>query len=92
MYMSQKAKVWHKIATSSRGLLSSNRAYYMTRNRLLFVKKHVVKIERVKFLGYFFLFEFWINSGIFLIRHKNVEAFTSFIRGLIDGFRKLMKQ
>jgi len=81
---SPKARIWHKIATSSGGVCSPLHTYYMTRNMFLFMKKNAKTINLIKFLLYFFCFRFWFNSGICLY-HQDMKEFISFLGGVKDG-------
>jgi GT2 family glycosyltransferase len=84
-----KARIWHKIAKSSGGMSGPHHIYiyYMTRNRFLFMKQHATKQHLLSFLLYFFGFQFWFTSGIFVLYHRDVKNFVSFFRGVIDGLR-----
>jgi len=79
-----KAKMWHKIAASSNG---TTHVYYMAKNRFLFMRQHATKIQFLSFLLYFFGFQFWFTSGVFVIYHKDVKRFISFFKGVFDGLK-----
>ena len=81
-----KAKMWHKIAASSSG---TTHVYYMAKNRFLFMRQHATKIQFLLFLLYFFGFQFWFTSGIFVIYHRDVKRFISFFKGVIDGLETI---
>jgi len=81
-----KSKIWHKVSSSAN---SGMKIYYLTRNRFLFMKKHAGKVQFLSFLLYFFGFQFWFTSGIFVIYHRDVEGFISFLRGVIDGLKMI---
>jgi GT2 family glycosyltransferase len=77
-----KARIWHKIATST-SLLSPLRAYYWGRNSFLLLKKNASLSQYFFYLIYFFTFRFWIICGIILF-HKKLDSFFSFIKGIKD--------
>ena len=80
-----KAKIWHKwqsTARKTRGFVE----YYYIRNRFWLMKQHATKRQFLSFLLYFFGSEFLFTSGA-LIYHKNIDAFTSFCKGIIDGIK-----
>ena len=79
-----KAKIWHKEQSTTRKT-SGFVEYYYTRNRFWFMKQYATKSQFLIFLLYFFGFQFWFISAIHLIYHKNIGAFTSFCKGVIDG-------
>jgi len=57
------AKVWHKVSSSSSGEMSPTSLYYITRNTLLFMKKHAKVyqwITYVMFSGVLFLRRFFL--------------------------------
>ncbi len=80
-----RAKIWHKEATSTGGIMSIPYIYYMTRNRFLFLKKNATKLQLLSFLLYFFGYRFWITSRIFVIDQRDVKRFISFLKGVFDG-------
>ena len=80
------AKVWHKISQSASKVAGFS-TYYMTRNRFQFMKKYATRRQYLLFLLYFFGFEFWFTSGIYIIYHKDISAFISFFRGVMDGLK-----
>ena len=83
-----KTKVWHKIASTTRKT-SGFVEYHMTRNMFWFMRQHATSRQYLSFLLYFFGFRFWFTSGIHIIYHKNVNAFISFFRGVMDGIKKV---
>lgn len=85
------AKVWHKVSSSFGGIYNTNRIYYMTKNRFLFVKKNVYGFDRVRFLIYFFYWDIWLSMATFL-KLRNIRAFLSFINGTRRGLSLLMQE
>lgn len=76
-----KSKIWHKIGSSSN---SSFRLYYMTRNKMWFMKQHAKGKDLAIFLLYFFCYAIWLTCGIYL-RRKDTESLKAFIKGVLDG-------
>lgn len=92
-----QAKIWHKSWTKiwEKSFASSRRAliiYYVTRNRFLLIKRHASKLQTVSFFLYYFAFQFWFLSGVYLVYHRSFSAFRSFLRGFGDGLQLLMMQ
>lgn len=83
-----KAKIWHKTLASSGGSYNCFVAYYMTRNRFLFMKSNASKMQLISFLIYYFLFDFWINLVYFSIK-EDKKSFSGFINGFKDGLKCL---
>jgi len=86
-----KAKIWHKISQSA-NKIPGFRTYYMTRNMFWFMKEHSTKKQYLLFLLYFFGFRFWFTIGIHIVYHKNIKAFVSFFRGVVEGVRASQSQ
>ena len=83
-----KAKIWHKIASTTRKT-SGFCEYHMARNMFWFMKQHATRRHYLLFLLYFFGFQFWFASGIYIVYNKNISAFISFLRGVMDGLRTI---
>jgi GT2 family glycosyltransferase len=83
-----KAEIWHKGLSTTRKT-SGFVEYHMTRNMFWFMKQHTTRRQYLSFLVYFFGFRFWFISAIHLIYDKNVNAFISFFRGVMDGIKKV---
>lgn len=81
-----KAKIWHKIASSIEGEYSYWRIYYLTRNRFLFVKRNCNRLERTRFLIYFFYWDLWLTIGSFL-KKNHFKVLPAFIKGVYHGLR-----
>ena len=81
-----KARIWHKVSSS---IDDPTKIYYLTRNRFWFMKKYATKRQLLLFLLYFFVFQFLFTSGIFLAYRRNVKNFFSFLRGVVDGIKKV---
>ena len=83
-----KAKIWHKVSSTNKKI-SGFAEYHMTRNMFWFMKKHATRRQYLSFLLYFFGFEFWFISGVYIVYHKDISAFISFFRGAVDGIKKV---
>lgn len=75
------SKIWHKVSSSAD---SSVKLYYMTRNRLWFMRTHATKEQLFHFIVYFFAYQFWKTLAWFAIQ-KDVKKIVSFLRGVFDG-------
>lgn len=76
------SKIWHKVSGSNIGGL---KIYYLTRNRYLFIKKNASYAQRIIFLVYSLLFDFWVSSILYLVYSKNYTSFSYYVKGTIDG-------
>jgi len=76
--------IWHKHGASSKPCFE---LYYLSRNRVFFVRKNATKKEYQKFLLYFFTRVFWPDIWYYLIHLKSGKKFKCYIKGLWDGFR-----
>ena len=83
-----KAKIWHKIGSTTRKT-SGFYEYHMARNMFWFMKQHATRRQYLSFLLYFFGFQFWFTSSIYIVYHKDISAFISFFRGALDGLKKV---
>lgn len=80
-----RARIWHKRSVSS---TTSFQTYYITRNRLLFMKKNSSPVDYVAFLLYLFYFDCWLEIVRILIRHGvDIALLKSLLRGVLDGLR-----
>lgn len=79
-----KAKIWHKISSSSGSNLSF---YYFSRNLFLFMKKNATFIQILFFLLFFFTIRIWIQSAVILLYRRNISAFSYFLKGTKDGLK-----
>jgi hypothetical protein len=78
-----RSKIWHKVSSS---VDSSVKLYYMTRNRLWFMRAHATKGQLLYFIIYFFAYQFWRALAWFMAQ-KDGNKITSFLRGVVDGIR-----
>ena len=79
-----KAKIWHKVSSSSK---RTTTIYYLTRNRIWFIRKYASKIQNIVFFSYFFLFEFWPKSIYYVFYYQNKKLFHAFFEGIKDGIK-----
>jgi GT2 family glycosyltransferase len=76
-----KSKIWHKVSSSSIGL---TKLYYMTRNRLWFIRDNASARDQAHFLIYFFAYQFWLDMGVYL-RRQDFARLNIFLKGVRDG-------
>ncbi len=79
-----KAKIWHKIGSTSRKIEGFT-LYYMTRNLFLFMKKHATKMQFLSFLIYFFSFNTILTTASIIFKQKNRKLLKTFYKGIYDG-------
>ncbi len=77
-----KSVIWHKYGSSSE---NEFKMYYLNRNRLYFMRKHVKGSDYLKFLSYFVPFILF-ESMYQLVRKKDQKMARAFFMGMIDGF------
>jgi len=82
------AKIWHKVTSSTPNQFA---IYLRSRNIFILIKMHSTKLQFLSFFLYFFLFQFWFKSAIFLIYHRDLKSFKSFFKGTFDGVKKVIK-
>lgn len=82
-----KAKIWHKVASSSKGKVKS---FYFTRNRIIFVKRYATHFQLFCFFLYFFGFDMFFQSGKSLIYHRDFYEFILFLKGVYAGISNLV--
>jgi len=85
-----KAKIWHKTSQSASKITGFS-AYYLTRNMFWFMKQHATRRQYLSFLLYFFGFRFWFRSGVYVVYHRDIKAFKSFLNGVIDGVKMFQR-
>ena len=77
-----RSKIWHKGGASSGSCVE---AYYFNRNMFYFMKRHASRRQLLSFSLYFFGFRFWYACWVYIISHKDIRVFISFLRGVVDG-------
>lgn len=81
-----KSRIWHKESTSA---ITNVRVYYLTRNRFWFIREYGNSLQYISFLITFFSFYFWFHNLRFLANYNDLDRFSSFYRGIIDGIKKV---
>ena len=84
IYYQPTATILHK-ESASVGQNSPLRTYYITRNRILFMRRHTSWFQRVIFYGFFGIFVFpkYVFSYLFTGRLAHARAF---VRGMLWNF------
>ncbi len=84
-----RSKVWHKGGGSTNNKVGRYvSTYYLVRNNFLFMKKHATKYQKIVYLCYFFVIEFWFKFGVFLIYQKDLNTTQAFLKGTKDGLKQ----
>lgn len=79
-----KSIIWHKHGASSKPCFE---LYYLSRNRVFFMKKNADSSEYNNFLFHFFTHVFWLDIWYYLIHLKDLKKVSCYLRGLKDGFK-----
>jgi len=78
--------IWHKVSSSlgqqASQRLSKLQAYYVSRNAIIFARKHLSGFKKFVFLTA----QFTLRLGVNLILCRNNHARIEYFRGLIAGF------
>ena len=80
-----KAKIWHKVSTSSGGQENPIKEHYMSRNRIIFMRKYATKIQLASFLPHI-LTELIFSSSI-LAKNGKFGILKSKINGTLEGIK-----
>lgn len=80
VYYQPKSLIYHKESMTT-GKNSPLKTYYITRNRMLFMRRNVKPFSRALFMGYFILLTIPKNTLHFLIRREGVHM-KAFWRGI----------
>ncbi|MEM4483276.1 MAG: glycosyltransferase family 2 protein [Candidatus Methanomethylicia archaeon] len=83
------AKVWHKVSKSI-GKESFMKIYFLTKNRVIFIKKNFPSYLWKHFL-YIIFYEFWFRGGKFILYKRRPKLFLYYLKGLIDGYKAIHK-
>ena len=89
VFYAPKTKIWHKIAKSNK---NSKNEYFIARNRFLFMKKHASKKQLIIFFIYFFIFQFWLTSGYYVLFNRSICRLFSLLKGVVDGLKIFFKR
>jgi GT2 family glycosyltransferase len=76
-----QSKVYHKESMSV-GKNSTLKTYYMTRNRLLFMRRHTSGLKKIFWIVFFLLFSLPKNTVAYLLR-RDAEHGKAFWKGLV---------
>ena len=76
--------IWHKHGASSKPYFE---LYYLSRNRVFFMKKNASSEEYRSFLFHFFTHVFWLDIWYYLIHLRDSKKVSCYLRGLKDGFK-----
>lgn len=87
VFINPKAKVWHRVYGSTGGKKSSFSIYYLTRNRFLFMNKHLNFFRYYIFLIINIFFILPMQFLLFLFR-RQFYLIPSFLKGAWDGILK----
>lgn len=79
-----KSIIYHKVGASI--VMSKNYTYYLTRNRIWFVKENYNLPQFILFTVSFFVLRF----PIIFVKSVYSQTLTMFFRGLIDGYKKVI--
>jgi GT2 family glycosyltransferase len=76
IFVVPKAKIYHKESMSV-GKNSTLKTYYMTRNRLLFMRRHTQGLKKISWVLFYVFFSIPKNSFSFLLKREwdHLEAF-----------------
>lgn len=80
------ATIYHKVSLTNTKI-SGFSEYYLTRNRLYFVRKHSRKIKYWLFLSYFFIIVVPKYTLLYPIIYKDIRILKYFYLGIRDYFR-----
>ena len=76
-----KSKIWHKVSSSTGGTKSPFVAYYLTRNRILFMRKHARIYHWLTFLPFFAVD---ILKGLLsCAKHRDIKRAKAMIKGIL---------
>lgn len=81
------ARLWHKVSASSKR--SPAKLYYLTRNRIWFVRRFASPGERRRFYAWFFGYRLWFLLGVYLVRYLSRPSAGALLRGARDGLGPL---
>ena len=82
-YYQPKSIIWHKHGASSNPCFE---LYYLSRNRIYFIRKNTNIKEYIIFLLNFFLRVFFQNIWYYLIHLKDLSMLKAYLKGLLNGF------
>jgi GT2 family glycosyltransferase len=77
------SKIWHKIKSQSP---NPKIIYYLSRNKLWFMKEHATKPQLMFFLFYFLGYSFWVRLKTLYSLGRS-EITICFIKGVFEGLK-----
>jgi hypothetical protein len=77
-----KSKVWHKVSASSMNIA---RVYYLTRNRIWFMRGNATKFQLAFFFCYYVSYQLWREIW-FYVGSRDFSNLPALFRGVIDGW------
>lgn len=94
LYCFSKAKAWHEAKKSTYvhpwidiiGITSPERAFRISRNKIIFMKKHAKPLNLMFFL-YFFLPAYVFTHSSLIIGARRIDIFFGYWKGVISGLR-----
>ncbi len=89
-YINPNAKVYHKVYGSSGGKKSKFVVYYLHRNRIILLKKHLNLFGFLLFLVIHFIVIIQIQALLFMFR-KQFDLIKSVYKGSWDGLKETRK-
>jgi GT2 family glycosyltransferase len=84
-----KAKIWHKSHDMKTNSAKALVIYYMTRNRIIFVKRNSSTLQFVVFNLYFLTTDFFFQMRYL---SKSSRFFVAYLKGIFDGLRSFGHQ
>ncbi len=82
------SKIWHKVSAST--VKSSNLvAYYMTRNKFIFVRNRLPKVQFLAFTVCHLIRNFPPAFASYLLKRRDSSSFRVYLRGLKDGLQNV---
>lgn len=81
--------IWHKISKSA---VSSIKKYYLTRNKIIFMKKFSKKSTFIIFIIWILTISLTWEITIILIKNRHKCILVSYLRGLKDGISIILKK
>lgn len=89
IYYQPKSLIYHKESVST-GKLSPLKTFYLTRNRILFMRRNAPTLSLFIFFSYFILFTVPKNTVVFILK-KQKEHLRSFWKGIFWHFNSNIK-
>ncbi len=80
----KNAKVWHKVSFTTRRITGFFE-YFMTRNRIYFMKKYSTDTRFFLFYFYLFYYDIWHTAYVHLCKHKNAKLLWCYCKGFVHG-------